>query len=377
MSTLPSLEEMNKVIHDQGHITESNLPIRMRNKILNWRCDVPHGASQQSKSEEQGLLPPTETEGGVTATHKHLESDIRQFLDHLLSTDGHRKHGSGVVLVLGVFDHGHEQKDICVVGVNAEREAEFRVPEDTLMQLLSAMRNHLDLGRSHVAMDETSLDPPFMPPWFNAAAAKAALTTSPPLPCPSSPLSPLATLSPLSSDIDVVPETEACPTEQNSDSDGDFVMIDATYMSPAGAVPSGATSECGPLSREVIKRALIAAFPHAAVIETEDLHSTEQSPDCEDFIMLDSGDNNDSEAATAESCRHPCDLQKATKPSRSTTASTPHLAPPPALATAIFNANSLPHANSTPVNAIRRSSARFGPGYTHRVISSMNSKEST
>ena len=69
MSTVSSLEEMNKVIHDRDHITESNLPIRMRNKIANWRSDAAHGASEQLNSEEQRqnlLLPPNETEGDAT-----------------------------------------------------------------------------------------------------------------------------------------------------------------------------------------------------------------------------------------------------------------------------------------------------------------------
>ena len=37
------------------------------------------------------------------------------FLDHLLRTDGHRKHNSGMVLVLGAFDHGHEHKNVWYV----------------------------------------------------------------------------------------------------------------------------------------------------------------------------------------------------------------------------------------------------------------------
>ncbi|TFK61367.1 hypothetical protein BDN72DRAFT_904169 [Pluteus cervinus] len=334
------MEEMNEAIHN-------NLPFRVRNKILNWGA-LPDEAQKQyeqlaERHDGNLVLPPADED--ILANHKHIEGDIRNFLDNMLSTDGHCKHGNGVMLVLGAFNHGLERQNVCVVGVNGQREADFIVPKEAWNPLLSAMRDYLDLHRPQVAVDETSLDAATMPSPLDTTAAKAA---SPPSPAPSS-LS-LSTTPPL------------LPSSANPGTLAFSTNAAVLDIPPADVAPP-TTSGSGLLAPEVIMAALLVLYPHAAVIGFEESFYHEQnSMSREDFAMTDgTGNVNDEEPSSKVSVA-------TTK--RPATVANSNVRPASAFAATILNVNSPLHGNlmATNTTEVRRSSARFGDNYTHRVI---------
>ncbi|TFK60091.1 hypothetical protein BDN72DRAFT_905276 [Pluteus cervinus] len=327
--------EMNTGIHDsdKGLTTASNLPIRTR-ILLRRSKALPERENRKYKQLTEGH----NEELQIIADREHLEDDIRKFLDDTLGNDGQRKHGKGVVLVLGAFDHGLRRKSACVMGVNGKHD-DRAVSKESWKPLLSAMHHYLDNRHPLPPQDELSLsdavmaDVPFdgatSPSPFDAVATKASFAVFPPS------LNCLGTLE--------FSTSAACPD-----------------VSPASATPPAIASgdgsfTPGPLTPEVIKAALLAAFPAAVVIEGDELQPVEQNSSYgEGFGAISPTVGGDrvngvppSNAVPPAECRGNHDFQESTKGSRFPD----------------------PHAASANTTEVRRSSSRFGGNYTHAFIS--------
>ncbi|TFK58452.1 hypothetical protein BDN72DRAFT_906720, partial [Pluteus cervinus] len=330
--------------------TKDTLNEEMNKEILHRNFDALPEEEQQKyrqKAEEHNktlLLPPTEEE--ILVNHEHLEDDIRKFVDNTLGTDSRRKHGNGVLLVLGAFNHGLERKNVCVVGVNGKCHADFVIPKEARKPLLFAMRDYLDLhhpliqqgdpSSSDVTMSEASSDTTSTP-----TPLATTVTSTPPISASLSPPPPPGSFSPMSvptgpsppdvtmSEVDTTTtptplETAAMSTPPISASlspplparlllPTSFPTISAPLPAPApvplplsdntstsalatdvaslgislaSAMPTS-TGRSGSVTPEVIKAALRAVYLSAVMIEAEDLGSGE------DFTLPDATVNGD------------------------------------------------------------------------------------